>query len=122
MYMKRRCSLAEIRAEMQRRIDSSDWADGYCSGCPAPTPYRIPHDGIANWTASFAATPIPGCESLILRVVADVRRECDLAPESLKDTIGGYYSDDKRAMKTSYFLNGSRAASDSLLNISRLGA
>jgi hypothetical protein len=86
--MKRRCSLAEIREEMQRRIDSSDWGNGYCSGCPAPTPYRIPHDGITNWTANIASTPKPGCESLILRVVADVRSECDLSPESLKDAIG----------------------------------
>ena len=87
MSMKRRCSLAEIRAEMQRRIDNSNWADGYCSGCPAPTPYRIPYDGIANWTANIAATPKPGCESMMLRVVAELRSECDLSPESLKDAI-----------------------------------
>jgi hypothetical protein len=86
--MKRRCSLAEIRTEMQRRIDSSDWSDGYCSGCPAPTPYRIPHDGIANWTANIAATPKPGCESLILRVVDEVRRDCDLHSESVGEVIG----------------------------------
>ena len=86
--MKRRWSLEQICVEMQRRIDTSSWGNGYCSGCPAPTPYRIPHDGIANWTANIASTPKPGCESLILQVVADMRRQYDLPPESLKDAIG----------------------------------
>jgi hypothetical protein len=89
--MKRRCSLAEIRAEMQRRIDSSEWGGGYCLGCPAPTPYRIPHDGIANWTANIAATPKPGCESPILKVVDDVRRDYDLPPESVSEVIGRFF-------------------------------
>lgn len=86
--MKRHSSLTEIRAEMQRRIDSSEWAAGHCSGCPAPAPYRIPNDGLANWTANIAATPTPGGESLILRVVAETRSEFDLPAESLKDAIG----------------------------------
>jgi hypothetical protein len=85
--MKRKCLLEEIRAEMQRRIDVSDWGNGYCSGCPAPTPYRIPYDGIANWTANIAATPRPGCQSLILRVVADVRSEYDLPPEDINEQL-----------------------------------
>src|ERR1044072_4475402 len=85
--MKRKCSLEEILADMQRRIDSSDWGDGYCSGCPAPRPYRIPYDGIASWTANIASTPKPGCQSLILLVVADMRSECDLLPEGMRDTL-----------------------------------
>ena len=85
--MKRQCTLEEIHAELQRRIDTSTWGNGYCAGWPAPTPYRIPNDGIANWTANIAATPKPGCESLILAVVADVRRECDLPPESVSSMV-----------------------------------
>jgi hypothetical protein len=81
--MKRRCSLAEIRAEMQRRIDGSDWGNGYCSGCPAPTPYRIPFDGVSNWTATVASTAKPRCEGLVLDIVAALRKECKLKPESL---------------------------------------
>jgi hypothetical protein len=96
MSMKRCCSLAEIRAEMQRRIDNSNWADGYCSGCPAPTPYRIPPDGIANWTANIAATPKPGCESLIFQVLVDVRNEYDLPSETLRDAIGLFFRQQAR--------------------------
>jgi hypothetical protein len=85
--MKKQCSLEEIIAEMQRRIDTSNWANGYCAGCVAPTPYRIAHDGIANWSANVASSTKPGCESLLLEVVAAVRKECDLKPEPLKEAI-----------------------------------
>jgi hypothetical protein len=44
--MKRECTLEEITAEMQRRIEASDWAYGYCRDCTAPMPYRIPFDGV----------------------------------------------------------------------------
>ena len=85
--MKRQCSLEVIRAEMQRRIESSNWADGYCADCPAPIPYRVPHDGIANWTANVASTTKPECESLMLQVVAAVRQDLDARPEALRETV-----------------------------------
>ena len=83
--MKRQWTLEEIRAEIQRRIEASDWAHGHCRDCTAPEPYRIPHDGIANWTVALAAKP--GCEGFLLDIVAAVRRECDLKPETLSEVV-----------------------------------
>ena len=85
--MKKQCSLEEIRAEMQRRIESSNWADGYCADCPAPIPYRVPHDGFANWMANVASTTKPECESLMLQVVAAVRQDFDARPETLGEAV-----------------------------------
>jgi hypothetical protein len=85
--MKKQCTIAQLQDKLQERIRSSDWARGYCRDCVAPRPYRIPHDGIANWTAHISATNVPGCESLLLDVVDRLRRECDLVPESLSDTV-----------------------------------
>lgn len=85
--MKKQCTLEEIRAELQRRIAASGWANGYCRDCAAPTPYRIPHDGIADWTATVASTAKPGCEGFLLSIVAAVRAECDLKPESLAESV-----------------------------------
>jgi hypothetical protein len=62
--MKKQCTLEEIHAEIQRRIEVSNWADGYCRDCAAPTPYRIPFDGISNWTATVASAAKPGCAAL----------------------------------------------------------
>ena len=85
--MKRQCTLEEIRAEMQRRIEASDWAGGYCRDCAAPTPYRIPFDGVSNWTATVASAAKPGCEGCLLDIVAVLRKECDLKPEPLTENI-----------------------------------
>ena len=84
--MKRHCFLEEIREKMQRLISESTWAGGHCARCQAPTPYRIPHDGVANWSA-HVATAKPGCEGFILGIVATVRRECDLKPQTLEDLV-----------------------------------
>src|ERR1041384_1045767 len=84
---KKVASVEEIRAEMQWRISQSRWANGYCAGCTAPTPYRIPHDGVANWTAQVGAAAKPGCESLLLEVIASLREEYDLSPESLSEAV-----------------------------------
>jgi hypothetical protein len=86
--MKRHCTLEEIRAEMQRRIETSKWANGFCCDCTAPTPYRIPFDGIANWTATVASTAKPGCEGFILDIVAALRSECELRAETLSESLG----------------------------------
>jgi hypothetical protein len=85
--MKKVASIEEIRAEIQRRINEKTWADSYCADCIAPTPYRTPHDGIANWTAQAGAAAKPGCESLPLEIIASVRAECDLPPESLSEAV-----------------------------------
>ena len=85
--MKRHCTPEEIRAEMQRRIETSTWASGYCRDCSAPTPYRIPYDGISNWTATVASAAKPGCETCLFDIVAALRKECDLNPESLTESI-----------------------------------
>jgi hypothetical protein len=83
--MKTQWTLEEIRAEMQRRIAASNWADGFCRDCTAPEPYRIPHDGTSNWTAAVAAKP--GCEGFMLDIIAALRKECELKPESLSEAI-----------------------------------
>jgi hypothetical protein len=85
--MKVIASIEEIRIEMQRRIDASRWADGYCAGCQAPVPWRIPHDGIANWTADVAPTERRGCEGFVLSIVAAVRRDYDLPAQPLMETV-----------------------------------
>jgi hypothetical protein len=85
--MKTLASIEEIQAEIQRRIDVGTWADGYCTGCPAPIPWRIPRDGIANWMAHVGSTSRPGCEGFILEVIASVRQEYDLPPQPLDVAI-----------------------------------
>jgi hypothetical protein len=93
--MKTVASVEDIRAEMQRRIDISTWVSGYCAGCPAPLPYRILDDGIANWTANVGATAKLGCEGLILEIIAEVRRDYDLPPQPLGDAIAHLLSGPK---------------------------
>jgi hypothetical protein len=85
--MKIVASVEGIRAEMQRRINTSTWGKGYCADCSAPFPYRIPHDGIANWAANVAAMAKPGCEGFLLDVIASVREEYDLPSQSLGAVI-----------------------------------
>ena len=85
--MKTLASIEEIQTEIQRRIDRSTWANGYCAGCSAPVPWRIPHDGIANWTAHAGSTERPGCEGFILEVIAAVRQDYDLPPQPLSAAI-----------------------------------
>jgi len=67
--MKTIGSVEDIRAEIQRRIDTSNWARGYCADCEAPFPYRVPDDGIANWMANVAPTAKPGCEGFLLNIL-----------------------------------------------------
>ena len=83
--MKRQCTLEEIHAEIQRRIEASNWADGFCRDCIAPEPYRVPHDGISNWTA--AAATKAGCEGFLFDIIAALREECELRPESLSEAV-----------------------------------
>lgn len=73
-------SIGEIQAELQRRIEESTWAN--CSDCSAPLPYRILHDGVANWMADHSSGEKRGCESLLLEVIASVRRDYDLPAQS----------------------------------------
>ena len=54
-------------------------------------PYRIPHDGIANWTAPVA-TAKPGCEGFILEVVASVRKEYDVPAQPFSEAIRDLFS------------------------------
>ena len=84
--MKKHCTLKEIHIELKRRVEASEWANGHCRDCEAPTPYRIPHDGISTWTASFAGAK-PGCEGFLLDLVAALRDECELKAESLRDSV-----------------------------------
>jgi len=85
--MKTFASTEEIRTEIQRRINRSAWANGYCAGCTAPVPWRIPHDGIANWMAHAGAAERPGCEGFVLEVIAAVRQDYDLPPQPLNVAI-----------------------------------
>ena len=85
--MKTIASIENIRAEIQRRIMASTWADGYCASCEAPIPTRIPHDGVANWIAPIPAGAIRGCEGFLLDVVASVRHDYDLPTQSLMETV-----------------------------------
>ena len=85
--MKTVASIEQLQTEIQRRINRSTWADGYCAGCSAPTPWRIAHDGVANWMAHPGSTERPGCEGFILEVIAAVRQEYDLPPQPLNVAI-----------------------------------
>jgi hypothetical protein len=87
LAMKIVASIEDIRAEFQRRINISTWGRGYCVGCPAPFPYRIVHDGVANWTAPVVTTK-PGCEGFILEIIAaTVRQGYDLPGQPLRGAI-----------------------------------
>ena len=85
--MKTIASIEEIHADIQRRISSSVWASGYCADCEAPVPWRIPHDGVANWMAHVAPTAKRGCEGFLLDIVASVRQDYHLPPQPLTDAI-----------------------------------
>jgi hypothetical protein len=93
--MKRVASAKEIRAEIQRRIDTSEWAAGFNPPCVAPMPYRITYDGISNWMANVGAMATPGCEGFVLDIVASLRQEYDLPPQTLRDTIAHLLSSRK---------------------------
>ena len=93
--MKAVASIEDIRAEIQRRINTSTWGKGYCADCSAPIPYRILDDGIANWAANVAATPKPGCEGFLLEIIASVRRDYDLPAQPLKEAIADLLSSRK---------------------------
>jgi hypothetical protein len=93
--MKAIGSVEDIRSEIQRRIDTSNWARGFCADCEAPFPYRVAHDGIANWIANVAPTAKPGCEGFLLNIVASVRRDYDLPAQSLKEAIADLLSSRK---------------------------
>ena len=85
--MKTIASLEQIRAEIGRRIVASKWANGYCGGCEAPIPTRIPPDGIANWIAPVLVGAIRGCEGFVFDVVASVRHDYDLPVQTLTETV-----------------------------------
>ena len=85
--MKIVASIEVIQAEMQRRIQTSGWAGGYCASCLAPHPNRIQPDGVANWIADVAATAKPGCEGFLLEVVASVRKQYDLPAQPFSEAI-----------------------------------
>ena len=94
--MKTIASVRDISAEMQRRIDRSTWGGNHCADCSAPLPYRIPHDGVANWTANMAATSKAGCESFLLDVIASARRDYDLPSQTLGETVADLLSSQRR--------------------------
>jgi hypothetical protein len=52
-----------------------------------PTPYRIPHDGVSNWMATVASTAKPGCEGFVFGIIAALRDECELKPETLAESV-----------------------------------
>lgn len=90
--MKKIGSIDAIRAEIRRKINTSKWANGYCAGCEAPLPLRIQHDGVANWIAPVPAGALRGCEGFLLDVVASVRHEYDLPPQSLAEIVKELHS------------------------------
>ena len=85
--MKIVASIEQIQSEIQQRINRSRWANGYCADCSAPTPWRIPHDGVANWLAHPGSAERPGCEGFVLEIIAAVRQEYDLPPQPLKAAV-----------------------------------
>jgi hypothetical protein len=78
--MKIIASEEQIAAEIQHRIAVSTFANGYCAKCTAPKPYRIKHDGCANWSVDIPPAELRGCEGFVLSIVASVRRDYDLRP------------------------------------------
>jgi hypothetical protein len=61
--------------------------NGHCKGCPARRPYRIPHDGVSTWTVNISAIGKPGCESLTLEIVAQLRTECEVTSETMAEVV-----------------------------------
>jgi hypothetical protein len=85
--MKIIASEEQIAAEIQRRITVSPFANGYCARCTAPKPYRIKHDGCANWSVDIPPTALRGCEGFVLSIVALVRRDYELPAQSTPEVV-----------------------------------
>jgi hypothetical protein len=80
MIIKKRATAAEIRTEIQNRIQESKDMGGDCRECVAPTPRpAAPMDNEGcNWTIDFLPSRIPGCEKFVLMIVKKTMGEYDL--------------------------------------------
>ena len=75
---KKLLSAAEIRHEINRRIQASDAHGEECRECRVPLPRHARHEDYGgNWHIEYAETYSPGCYDVIDRIVRDVRRETD---------------------------------------------
>jgi len=69
---RRTTTVAELTAEMQKRIESSNELDGDCRGCEAPGIYvlRKPDETGCNWAPS-AYRGAPACAQVIALIVRE---------------------------------------------------
>jgi len=69
-----------IRAEIQRRIKSSEELDGDCKDCRAPTPrFADPvKNGGCNWTVDVFPGVTPGCLDFAVAITRSVMADYDL--------------------------------------------
>ncbi len=86
---KKQATAAEIRAELQRRIELCADRDGSCcrSGAPTPRLTRSKEGGGPNWTVDGLPELAPGCFGAILKIVDQARLEYELTSSSSSDDI-----------------------------------
>jgi len=77
---RRRADASEIRDELQRRIEQCLEFNGECRSCQAPVPRRAhpTAQGDPNWVADGLQHLPPGCRSVVVRIVAELRLQYEL--------------------------------------------
>ena len=80
MKTRKRATAAEIRTEIQNRIQESKEMGGDCRECVAPIPrVAVPMDNAGcNWTIDFLPSTMPGCEKFVLLIVRKAMGEFEL--------------------------------------------
>ncbi len=77
---KTKGTAAEIRQEIQRRIENSPELDGDCKDCRAPTPRFVDpkENGGCNWTVDVFPGVVPGCLDFAKAITLSVMAEYEL--------------------------------------------
>ena len=77
---RRRADAEEIRDELRRRIEQCLEFNGECRSCqtPVPRPAHPAADGEPNWVVDGLQHLPPGCLSVVVKIVAELRLQYEL--------------------------------------------
>jgi hypothetical protein len=84
LTLRKQATAAEIRADLQERIDRCIARDPKFTGCEAPLPRAVTprREGAPNWTIDGFSALAPGCFTAVVRIVDQARLEYELVPSS----------------------------------------